>query len=92
MVKLIYNTLFGPISVLMLEIEIYTMIGIFVKDEIHHSFLYSADVGNSKVDEPQLQIFPDDSGTESTASTGIGKNFVNEDELKSTYAVDSPVC
>ncbi|KAL5122807.1 CCR4-NOT transcription complex subunit 3 [Glycine soja] len=49
-----------------------------------------ADVGNSKVDEPQLQIFPDDSGTESTASTGIGKNFVNEDELKSTYAVDSP--
>ncbi|KAG4401821.1 hypothetical protein GLYMA_02G071300v4 [Glycine max] len=51
-----------------------------------------ADVGNSKVDEPQLHIFPDDSGTESTASTGIGKNFVNEDELKSTYAVDSPVC
>ncbi|KAG4401822.1 hypothetical protein GLYMA_02G071300v4 [Glycine max] len=49
-----------------------------------------ADVGNSKVDEPQLHIFPDDSGTESTASTGIGKNFVNEDELKSTYAVDSP--
>ncbi|KAH1260514.1 CCR4-NOT transcription complex subunit 3 [Glycine max] len=49
-----------------------------------------SDVGNSKVDEPQLHIFPDDSGTESTASTGIGKNFVNEDELKSTYAVDSP--
>ncbi|KAG4380318.1 hypothetical protein AAZX31_16G137400 [Glycine max] len=49
-----------------------------------------ADVGNSKGDEPQQQIFPDDSGTESTASNGIGKNFVNEDELKSTYAVDSP--
>ncbi|KAL9323888.1 hypothetical protein ACSQ67_008745 [Phaseolus vulgaris] len=49
------------------------------------------DVGNSKVDESQQQIFPDDSGTESTASTGISKNFMNEDELKSTYAVDSPV-
>ncbi|KAK7380649.1 hypothetical protein VNO78_33164 [Psophocarpus tetragonolobus] len=49
-----------------------------------------ADVGNSKVEEPQQQIFPDDSGTESTASTGISKNFMNEDELKSTYAVDSP--
>ena len=62
-----------------------------MKDEIHKSFLYSADVGNSKVDESQQQIFPDDSGTESTANTGISKNFMNEDELKSTYAVDSPV-
>ncbi|XP_020201905.1 CCR4-NOT transcription complex subunit 3 isoform X2 [Cajanus cajan] len=49
-----------------------------------------SDLGNSKVEEPQ-HIFPDDSGTESTTSTGIGKNFMNEDELKSTYAVDSPV-
>ncbi|KAL2335079.1 hypothetical protein Fmac_016292 [Flemingia macrophylla] len=49
-----------------------------------------ADVGNAKVEDPQQHIFPDDSGTESTASTGIGKNFMNEDELKSTYAVDSP--
>ncbi|XP_027359293.1 CCR4-NOT transcription complex subunit 3-like isoform X5 [Abrus precatorius] len=50
-----------------------------------------ADVGNSKVEElQQQQIFPDDSGTETTSSTGIGKNFMNEDELKSTYAADSP--
>ncbi|XP_027924929.1 CCR4-NOT transcription complex subunit 3-like isoform X1 [Vigna unguiculata] len=48
------------------------------------------DVGNSTVDESQQQIFPDDSGTESTASTGISKNFMSEDELKSTYAIDSP--
>ncbi|KAJ1401413.1 hypothetical protein SESBI_28789 [Sesbania bispinosa] len=50
-----------------------------------------ADVGNAKDEDPQQQqTFPDDSGTASTASTGIGKNFVNDDELKSTYAVDSP--
>ncbi|XP_061355253.1 uncharacterized protein LOC133299787 isoform X2 [Gastrolobium bilobum] len=50
-----------------------------------------ADIGNSKVEEvQQQQIFPDDSGSESTASTGIGKNFIDEDELKSTYVVDSP--
>ena len=52
-----------------------------------------AEVGNSKVEEQQqMQNFPDDSAAESTASTGLGKNLVNEDDLKSTYGVDSPVC
>ncbi|KAK7267079.1 hypothetical protein RIF29_19743 [Crotalaria pallida] len=42
-----------------------------------------ADAGNSRVEElQQQQIFPDDSGTE--------KNFVNEDDLKSPYAAESP--
>ncbi|KAK7315646.1 hypothetical protein VNO77_34212 [Canavalia gladiata] len=50
-----------------------------------------ADVGNFSTEEPQQQqIILDDSGPESAASSGIGKNFMNEDELKSSYAVDSP--
>lgn len=60
---------------------------------IYHKFFYSADVGNSKVEEQQQhQSFPDEPVTDSTASTGIGKNLINEDDLKSAYAVDSPVC
>ncbi|KAF7819301.1 CCR4-NOT transcription complex subunit 3-like isoform X1 [Senna tora] len=50
-----------------------------------------ADVGNSKVEEhQQQQNFPDDSVTESAAGTGLGKNLLDEDDLKSAYAVDSP--
>ncbi|KAH1077279.1 hypothetical protein AAZX31_19G097400 [Glycine max] len=50
-----------------------------------------ADVGNSKIEEQQQhQNFPDDSTTESTASTGIGKNLINEDDSKSAFALDSP--
>ncbi|RDY00173.1 CCR4-NOT transcription complex subunit 3 [Mucuna pruriens] len=51
-----------------------------------------ADVGNSKIEEQQQQHqnFPDESTTESTAGTGIGKNLINEDDSKSAYAVDSP--
>ncbi|XP_019453075.1 PREDICTED: CCR4-NOT transcription complex subunit 3-like isoform X2 [Lupinus angustifolius] len=49
-----------------------------------------ADAGNSRMEElQQQQIFLDDAGTESSAA--IGKNFVNEDDLKSPYAVDSPL-
>ncbi|KAI4348439.1 hypothetical protein L6164_009163 [Bauhinia variegata] len=49
------------------------------------------DIGSSKVEEQQQQQnLPDDSATESTASTGLGKNLINEDDLKSPYAVDSP--
>ena len=40
----------------------------------------------------QHQNFPDESTTESTSSTGIGKNLTVEDDLKSAYALDSPVC
>ncbi|KAK8473352.1 hypothetical protein PHAVU_001G109300 [Phaseolus vulgaris] len=51
-----------------------------------------SDVGNSKSEEQQQhQNFPDEPITESTASTGIGKNLINEDDSKSAYAVDSPV-
>ncbi|CAJ1793883.1 unnamed protein product [Sphenostylis stenocarpa] len=51
-----------------------------------------SDVGNSKIEEQQQhQNFSDEPTTESTASTGIGKNLINEDDSKSAYAVDSPV-
>ncbi|XP_054811066.1 uncharacterized protein LOC129312447 isoform X2 [Prosopis cineraria] len=47
--------------------------------------------GNSKVEEhQQQQNAPDDSVSESTANNGLGKNLLNEEDLKSTYAVDSP--
>ncbi|XP_061358288.1 uncharacterized protein LOC133302510 isoform X2 [Gastrolobium bilobum] len=50
-----------------------------------------ADVGNSKIEEQQQhRNFRDESTTESTVSTGIGKNLINEDDLKSAYTVDSP--
>ncbi|KAF7801498.1 CCR4-NOT transcription complex subunit 3 [Senna tora] len=50
-----------------------------------------ADFGNSKIEEQQQQHnFLDEGATESTASTGLGKNLINEDDLNSTYAVESP--
>jgi len=56
-------------------------------------YLYYADGGNSKGEEQQQhQNFTDEPTTESTASTAIGKNLINEDDSKSAYAVDSPVC
>ena len=53
--------------------------------------MVSAD-GNSKVEEhQQQQNIPDDSTSESTASNGLGKNLLSEEDLKSTYALDSTV-
>ncbi|RYR54036.1 hypothetical protein Ahy_A06g029283 isoform B [Arachis hypogaea] len=49
-----------------------------------------ADVGNSKIEDLQHQNFPDDSAVESTGSTGVGKSLISEDDLKSTFAADSP--
>ncbi|CAJ2672143.1 unnamed protein product [Trifolium pratense] len=44
-----------------------------------------------KIEEQQQhQNFPDESAIESTSSTGIGKNLIVEDDLKSPYVVDSP--
>jgi CCR4-NOT transcription complex subunit 3 len=52
-------------------------------------FLYYAD----KIEEQQQhQNFPDESAIESTSNTGIGRNLIVEDDLKSPYLVDSPVC
>ncbi|KAJ7976358.1 CCR4-NOT transcription complex subunit 3 [Quillaja saponaria] len=46
------------------------------------------DIVNSKVEEQLQQTLPDDSAMESSASTGLGKNLLNEDDLKATFPAD----
>jgi CCR4-NOT transcription complex subunit 3 len=51
-----------------------------------------ADVGAAKVEEQQpQQNLPDDSIVDSTSGSGLGKNLMNEEDLKASYAIDSPV-
>lgn len=55
-------------------------------------FVHDADVGHAKVEEQQQQQnLPDDSTVESTTGSGLGKSLMNEDDLKASYAVDTPV-
>lgn len=50
-----------------------------------------ADVGSAKVEEQQQQQnLPDDSTVDSTTGSGLGKNLMNEDDLKASYSIDSP--
>lgn len=54
------------------------------------------DISSSKVEEQQLQQqqqqkLADDSNNETTANSGISRNFVNEDDLKNSYTFDVPV-
>ncbi|XP_022745693.1 general negative regulator of transcription subunit 3-like isoform X2 [Durio zibethinus] len=49
-----------------------------------------ADVGHAKVEEQQPQNLPDDSSSEAVSTSGIAKNLMNEDDMKTPYAIDSP--
>ncbi|KAG8479147.1 hypothetical protein CXB51_029007 [Gossypium anomalum] len=49
-----------------------------------------ADIGNAKVEEQQPRNLPDDSSSEAVPTSGLAKNLMNEDEMKSQYAIDSP--
>ncbi|EEF36934.1 conserved hypothetical protein [Ricinus communis] len=50
-----------------------------------------ADIGLSKVEEQQQpQNLPDDSIAESAPMSGLSKNLMNEDELKTPYTMDTP--
>ncbi|KAJ9131920.1 hypothetical protein P3X46_034821 [Hevea brasiliensis] len=50
-----------------------------------------ADVGHLNAEEQQQpQNLPDDSIPESVATSGLSKNLVNKDELKTPYAMDTP--
>ncbi|MBA0861239.1 hypothetical protein Goshw_025969 [Gossypium schwendimanii] len=49
-----------------------------------------ADVGNAKVEEQQPRNLPDDSSSEAVPTSGLAKNLMNEDEMKTQYAIDSP--
>ncbi|XP_044482635.1 general negative regulator of transcription subunit 3-like isoform X2 [Mangifera indica] len=50
-----------------------------------------SDVGHLKVEEQQQQQnLPDESTVESVPGPGLGKNVMNEDDLKVSYAMESP--
>lgn len=55
------------------------------------------DISSSKVEEQQLQQqqqqqkLADESNIETTANSGFGRGFVNEDDLKNSYTFDVPV-
>ncbi|KAI9120885.1 hypothetical protein K1719_007918 [Acacia pycnantha] len=63
------------------------------QQQLISGFSRDADVGNSMVEDHQQlqQNFPEEGATESTDSAGLGKNIINEDDLRSTYVADSPV-
>lgn len=51
-----------------------------------------ADVGHSKAEElQQQQILPEDSSADSSVNAGLGKNLLNEDDMKASYGLDTPV-
>lgn len=95
MIESISSSIYGHVSYknTLIIYKKNTKIGFIMRDGVYFIFLYYyTDVGNSKMEEQQHQNFADESTTEPTASTGIGNNLIIEDDLKSTYAVDSPVC
>ncbi|KAB2059047.1 hypothetical protein ES319_A11G275800v1 [Gossypium barbadense] len=47
------------------------------------------DIGNAKVEEQQPRNLPDDSSSEAVPTSGLAKNLMNEDEMKTQYAIDS---
>ncbi|KAK9986781.1 hypothetical protein SO802_031732 [Lithocarpus litseifolius] len=50
-----------------------------------------ADVGHVKVEEQQQQQnLPDDSTIDSSTGSGLGKNLMNDDDLKTSNALDTP--
>lgn len=50
------------------------------------------DVGIAKVDELQpQQILPEDSSADSSANAGLGKSLLNEDDMKASYGLDTPM-
>ncbi|XP_059647301.1 general negative regulator of transcription subunit 3 isoform X2 [Cornus florida] len=51
-----------------------------------------SEVGNAKLEElqQQQQTLSEDSTAESAPSSGLGKNLLNEDDMKASYSLDSP--
>lgn len=43
-------------------------------------------------DQQQLQNPSDDVSVEPATGSGLNKNLMNEDDLKTPYSIDSPVC
>ena len=56
-------------------------------------FAYHVDLGHVKAkDQQQQQNVFNDSTMESTPSSSLGKNLMNEDDLKASYAMGTSVC
>lgn len=56
-------------------------------------FVYHVDVGHAKAeDQQQQQNASDDSTVEAAPGSGLGKNLMNEDDLKTSYTMDTSVC
>ncbi|KAA8516252.1 hypothetical protein F0562_016545 [Nyssa sinensis] len=54
--------------------------------------LKDAEVDHTKVEElQQQQTLSDDSTAEAASNSGLGKNLMNEDDLKASYPLDTPV-
>ncbi|XP_055800576.1 general negative regulator of transcription subunit 3 isoform X3 [Solanum dulcamara] len=54
------------------------------------SLQQQSDVGHSKADElQQQQILLEDSSADSSANAGLGKNLLNEDDMKASYGLDT---
>ncbi|XWS42453.1 hypothetical protein CRYUN_Cryun16bG0015400 [Craigia yunnanensis] len=49
-----------------------------------------ADVGHAKIEEQPPQNLPDDSSSEVVPTSGIAKNLMNEEDMKSPHTIDSP--
>lgn len=50
------------------------------------------DAGHPKVEDlQQQQTLPEDSSADSAANPGPGKNLLNEDDMKASYGLDTPV-
>ncbi|TMW95814.1 hypothetical protein EJD97_008309 [Solanum chilense] len=50
------------------------------------------DVGHSKAEElQQQQILPEDSSADPSVNAGLGKNLLNEDDMKASYGLDTPM-
>lgn len=50
-----------------------------------------ADLGHAKVEEThQQQNLPDDSTSDPAPTSGLGKNLITDDDLKASYALDTP--
>ena len=55
-------------------------------------FAYHVDVGHVKAEDQQQQQNVSDDSTMESAPSSLGKNIMNEDDLKASYAMDTSVC
>lgn len=56
-------------------------------------YISEAEASQSKGDELQQAVLPEDSSSEAVQNPGLGKNLMSDDDMKGSYSLDSPpVC